>query len=140
MCRKYWFEEYRPKPQGRTNFSRGANVLQFFCCLARISLHNILISLRATLRHVVFGLPAGFFLPVGLVQDFDYFLSRASTGSLRVVARGVQFQISRLQIFILYYHFTQFVGKTQCVTYIIRYLVVSRLLPLIAKYPTYLDS
>ena len=29
MCRKYWFEGYRPKPQGGTNFSGGTNnVLQ----------------------------------------------------------------------------------------------------------------
>ena len=25
VCRKYWFEGYRPKPQGGTNFSRRTN-------------------------------------------------------------------------------------------------------------------
>ena len=32
-----------------------------------------LMSFRVTLSHVAFGMPAGFFLPVGILQDFDYF-------------------------------------------------------------------
>ena len=43
--------------------------------------YNILIPFRSTLRHLVFGLLAGFFLLLGLVQDFDYLLYGASTGS-----------------------------------------------------------
>ena len=36
-----------------------------------LTLLYLLISFRVTLGHAVFGLLAGFFLPVSLVQDFD---------------------------------------------------------------------
>ena len=62
----------------RTKFSIFVYVLLFSSNFTTI----ILILFIAALRHVVFRLPAGFFLPVGLVPDFDYFLSRASTGWL----------------------------------------------------------
>ena len=42
MCRKYWFEEYCPKPQGGINFPRGTN--------------NVLHARQILLKSLYFGL------------------------------------------------------------------------------------
>ena len=56
----------------------------------------LLISFRVTSSHVVFGLSAGFFLQVGLVQDVEYFPLQSFNWwwyLVVAVARGAQFQI-----------------------------------------------
>lgn len=50
----------------------------------------LLIVPRVTLSRVAFGLPACFFLPVALFQDFDYFPLSFPTSNY-LVAKGVQF-------------------------------------------------
>ena len=88
----------------RTKFSKfvyvlfSAAVIHYFVVfhevvelLARTSLW-LLISFRVILSHVVFGLAEGFFLPVGLVQYFDYFPLQSFNWYL-VTKTGVQFQI-----------------------------------------------
>ena len=68
----------------------------FFWCCDSLRVSFVLQQLHLgcwynSLSHVAFGLPAGFFLPVGLFQDFDFFPLYSSNRYL--VTRGFQFQI-----------------------------------------------
>ena len=69
----------------------------------------ILIQFRVTLSNFVFGLPAGFFLPVVLVQHFDYFPLQSFNNST-----GIQSQ----DLFV--YHVSKF---SYCVTILLNLLV-----------------
>ena len=122
------------------SFPSFSYMLLSFCCF--ILLFSRLVSCYLELHYGCWyrlELHSGFFLPVGLVYETDYFSLQSFYWYL--VKRSVQFQISHhwsgQQLFVMCYHFSWFVGKHNAY---VRCLVVSRLLPLVAKYAIYRGS
>ena len=88
------------KSFSQETFSKFVCVLFFYYYF--VVFHNIILAARSnswlhwywyrSFSHVVFGLPARFFLSVGLFKDFDYFSLWSFNWYL--ITRGVQFKIS----------------------------------------------